>query len=270
MRMNRHLAAAGLSCTLALALAGAAQAQDEAPLCTDRPTKANATCTVPAGRWQIESDAFNITRNTGGGVRQTTTILANPYLKYGLTGGVDLQANWSPRVVARTTDRATGLSSRTTGVSDLILRAKVRAYAGDTASVSLIPFVKAPTASRGLGNDRWEGGVAAPMSFSLADSWTLTLGPEVDLLADADGRGRHAALINLVNIARPVTGRLTLAGEVWSSLNFDPAGTVRQYSADVAAVYLLSPRVQLDVGANFGLNRKTPDAQVYAGVSTRF
>jgi hypothetical protein len=28
--------------------------------------------------------------------------------------------------------------------------------------------------------------------------------------------------------------------------------------------------LQLDAGANFGLNRQTPDIELYAGVSTRF
>ena len=40
--------------------------------------------------------------------------------------------------------------------------------------------------------------------------------------------------------------------------------------ADVAIAYLLRPTLQLDLGANFGLNRLTPDEQVYVGLSTRF
>jgi hypothetical protein len=34
--------------------------------------------------------------------------------------------------------------------------------------------------------------------------------------------------------------------------------------------HLLSNSVQLDAGANFGLNHKTPDVELYAGVSKRF
>jgi hypothetical protein len=33
--------------------------------------------------------------------------------------------------------------------------------------MALIPFVKLPAASRGLGNDKVEGGVALPIGFSL-------------------------------------------------------------------------------------------------------
>ena len=39
----------------------AAPAED--PICTDRPTKANLACTVPAGRIQVEADAVNWTTN---------------------------------------------------------------------------------------------------------------------------------------------------------------------------------------------------------------
>jgi hypothetical protein len=34
--------------------------------------------------------------------------------------------------------------------------------------------------------------------------------------------------------------------------------------------YLLNKEVQVDAGANFGLNRQTPDVELYAGVSKRF
>ena len=53
-------------------------------------------------------------------------------------------------------------------------------------------------------------------------------------------------------------------------MEFDPAGTERQLSADIAASWLATSRVQLDIGANFGLNRATPDADLYLGVSRLF
>lgn len=39
-----------------------AQAPQEPPLCTDRPTRANAVCTVPKGEVQIEADVFSYAR----------------------------------------------------------------------------------------------------------------------------------------------------------------------------------------------------------------
>ncbi|MEW5686865.1 MAG: transporter [Pseudomonadota bacterium] len=264
---------AGVSGGLLLAFAAdAAQAQeaDIAPICTDRPTKANSTCTAPAGAWQVESDLANYTRNRAGGVRSETTYVVNPYLKYGLNDRMDLQVSWAPYIRAEAKDMASGAKASDSGSGDLYVRLKAKVWSGGSGSAAIIPFVKAPLASRGFGNDEWEGGVAAPVSFALPDSVTLTFGPELDVLADADGSGRHVAVVNLVNVARPLSDRVSLIGELWSSFNFDPAGTVRQYSADVAMTYLVTPVVQLDVGANFGLNRNTPDAQLYAGVSTRF
>ena len=90
------------------------------------------------------------------------------------------------------------------------------------------------------------------------------------MLADADGHGRHIALVNLVNLSGTLAPRLTLAGEVWSNVNFEPSGTLNQASADAALAYLVSEDCQLDVGANFGLNKNTATTEFYAGVSLRF
>lgn len=251
----------------ASSLAATAAWADEAPICTDRPTKANGVCTVPQGAWQVEADAVNWTQVKASGVKAETTAVAATTLKYGLTETSDLQISWTPYVEARV--RGPGVDDKTDGVGDVWIRYKTRVYAGDKATVVLLPYVKIPTASKGLGNDEVEGGVAVPISFSLTGA-TLTFGPQVDLLLDADGDGRHAALTNVVNLARPVTKKLSLIGELWTSTNFDPADTVTQVSADVAAAYLVAPTLQLDAGANFGLNRHTPDAQLYVGVSKRF
>jgi len=74
--------------------------------------------------------------------------------------------------------------------------------------LALIPFVKLPTAKRGIGNRKVEGGLAVPVSFGLGGI-TATLGPEADLLADGDGGGRHVALVNLINLSGTVAPRLT-------------------------------------------------------------
>jgi hypothetical protein len=260
-----------LGCGLA-AIAGDAAAQGEtvAPICTDRPTKANATCTVPTGAWQIESDVGSYTRDTQPGTRTETFNWVNPTFKYGLNDTMDLQLNWSPQLRVRSTDRASGQRQTLNGAGDVTLRLKARFHEGERASVAVIPFVKAPTARQGIGNDKWEGGIAVPVGLALPNHFSLTFGPELDLLADSDGSGHHPALINLVNLARPLSQRSTLAVELWSSINYDPAQTIRQSSADLALTYLVTPVLQLDLGANFGLNDATPDAQVYLGFAHRF
>jgi hypothetical protein len=63
---------------------------------------------------------------------------------------------------------------------------------------------------------------------------------------------------------------LTLSAELWGMWDWDPAGTTRQASVDGSAAYLLNKAVQLDAGANLGLNRQTPDVEIYAGFSIRF
>ena len=246
-----------------------AQAAEEPALCTDRPTKANAVCTVPAGKVQLETDLVNWTRTSVGGVRTDVILYSNPYLKLGLGENTDIEANIAPYVEVRT--KAGGTTSSIGGDGDLTLRLKQRLTdPAKQVQLGLVPFVKVPTAKRGIGNREFEGGLAVPVQVSLPGSVTLTFGPELDLLLDSDGSGRHLQAVGIVNLGKPVTSKLTLYGEFFTAQNFDPAGTVRQYSLDAAATYALTPKVQLDIGGNFGLNRATPDTQLYVGISTRF
>jgi Putative MetA-pathway of phenol degradation len=251
------------------AFAQATDAGESAPLCTDRPTKATAVCTVPAGAVQLETDLPSWTRNDDGGVRSDVILYANPTLKLGLGANTDVQVNWAPYVSVRT--RSGGVVGRTEGVGDVYVRVKQRLTNADSKlQIGIVPYVKAPTARSGIGNRKWEGGLVVPIQYSLPGGVTLTAAPEIDALADADGRGKHVQLIGALNIGKTLTSKLTAYAEVWTAQNYDPAGTVRQYLADVALAYLATPTLQFDVGGNFGLSRATPDAQIYFGVSTRF
>jgi hypothetical protein len=246
----------------------AARADDASPICTDRPTKSNSPCTVPEGMWQLETDIGNFTHDAHAGDSTDTLYFVNPYLKYGIGTHTDIEVNWAPSILERTTTDDKRHVTR--GEGDLYVRLKSNFYSGDVVSVSIIPFVKAPTASHGIGNGQWEGGVAMPISVAIKGGFTLLLGPELDALADADGRGHHVAVTNLFNLSHALTRKLSIAVEYWRQDNPDPSGHVKQESGDVALSYAVSPALQLDVGANTGLNKATPNEQVYFGLSYRW
>lgn len=244
-------------------------ATDPGPICTDRPTKSNAACTVPEGMVQVEADLFSWTRIATGPARADVLVYTNPVVKYGLGANSDIQFNFAPLVEVRTGAGGQPINQR--GVGDLTLRFKQRLTRPDDAvQVALLPFVKAPTAERGIGNGEWEGGLIVPVQIPVGAA-TLTLVPQLNLLADALAPdNRHIEFQGVANLAYPIATRTTLAVELWTSQNWDPAGTVRQYSADTAVSYLLNNELQVDLGGNFGLNQATPDVQLYIGVSARF
>lgn len=253
----------------ALAQPAVAKVPDPGPICTDRPTKSNAACTVPQGKVQVEADLFSWTRIGAGPVRTDVLLYSNPTLKYGLGPDSDIQLNIAPLVEVRS--RAGGQTASRTGVGDLTLRFKQRLTGPEAAAqVALMPFVKVPTARTGIGNGEWEGGVIVPVQLPLGKA-TLTLVPQLNLLAGALApEDRHIEFQGVANLAWPIAGRAVFAAELWTSQNGDSAGTERQYSADAAVSYLIGKDLQFDIGGNFGLNSATPDVQLYAGISARF
>jgi hypothetical protein len=243
-------------------------------LCTDRPTKSTGPCTIDAGHWQVESDVYNWTQQSVGGVTTDTELFTNPTLKLGLTNTLDFEVNIAPYERVTVHDSTTGLTTRASGVGDLFLRAKwaLKGDDGGSFGLALVPFIKVPTAPSSIGNGQVEGGLVVPVQFNLPNSLQLLFDPEVDVLADAVGSGHHANTIGLVSLSYPVSKTVTLSAELWGDANFDPSGTVTQASFDLGAAWIpaKAPNFQLDGGVNLGLNKATPGVQAYFGVSHRF
>ncbi len=257
----------------ASAATGGAAPADAGPsaICTDRPTKVFSTCAVDTGHLQLETDLFNGSFLRVGGVTTDTYLATNPTLKYGLFKNVDVEVNIAPYEVVRTHDKF-GNESSLGGVGDLYLRAKWAAFSSSDGkfALSVIPYVKLPTARDGIGNGGVEGGSAVALSYKLTDKLTLAASPELDAYQDGAGDGRHLNHIEVVNLGYSLPHNVTVYGELWGDWNYDPDGTTRQYSADVAAAWVLHNTLQLDAGLNFGLNRETPGVQAYFGVSQKF
>jgi len=238
-------------------------AADEA-ICADRPSKSTGECTVPAGRWQVETGLIDWSHDRSSDL----TAVASSLVKVGVNDHADIELGLTPFESLRTNATHHQVSS----FGDLVARVKYR-LTPDSApvQVAIDPFVKLPTANRRLGNGKVEGGLLVATSAPLGKSGlTLSLDPELDILADADGHGRHASMIQVLNLGAPLNRKISVSAELWSQWNWDPAGTRRQESADGSIAYLPSNNLQLDAGANFGLNRQTPDVELYSGVSVRF
>ena len=264
------------SAVLAMVLfvgAGQARAEGLRPLCPDRPSKGTSACTVDAGHVQVEADLANLTHDASGGVTTDVWVFANPTLKLGVTDAFDIEANLAPYVLIRTHDRTSGARTSQSGIGDLFLRAKLNlaGNAGGAFGLALEPYVKAPTAPQGVGDGAWEGGLLAPVSYTLPMGWSLGLTPEADLIANGSGSGRHLAVALPVGLGHAI-GPIAATFELWTSQDFDPTRTTRQYSLDLAAAWQppRQPNLQLDGGVNLGLNSATPDVQVYVGVARRF
>jgi hypothetical protein len=253
---------------VALAAPVVARADDD-QICADRPTKAYAPCTVPQGRWQVEAGLVDGAFLRQDGVTTDTWTGPEPTLKYGLTDRIDLEADLPLYVNQRTHDG--GESSTIDGIGDLTLAAKVALTGSDGAvTAALRPFVKVPTASpRELGDGGVEGGLIAPVQWKLSDAWTLYASPELDI-DHSDGGGVHVETVQVAGVQRQLGKSLQLAAELWGDWTFEGGGRLSEASFDLAAAYVIGKDLQLDGGVNLGLNRATPGAEVYVGVSRRF
>jgi len=241
--------------------------------CTDRPTKSNLPCTVDAGHFQYEADVINWTHNNTGNTVQDTYLYPNPTFKLGLTNNSDLELNIAPLETITTHNKITGVNTNQTGNGDLYTRVKYNLIGNDSGDIAatLLPYVKIPTAEPGIGNKTFEEGLIVPVSFALPHNFSLLFDPEVDNLKNANDGGHHGNYQGLVNVSHTVFNNdITAYGELWSDINEDPAGHVTQTSLDFAVTWLVRPTLQLDIGANVGLNPETPGFQAYTGISQRF
>src|SRR5437764_9069148 len=117
MRGRLHMIAAML-----LATATAAAAADEQPICADRPSKSTGPCTVPEGKWQIETGLIDWTRDSSDGVHTDTTAWGNTAVKYGISSNADLELWVTP--LETLSVHGAGLSEHHSSFGDTLVRVK--------------------------------------------------------------------------------------------------------------------------------------------------
>ena len=240
------------------------------PICTDRPGKGSAICAAPKGHWQVEITLADWSLTKTGAKRERELDLGETAIKYGLSDRLHIEVTLPSYVIKAR--RSEGAHSRDSGFNDVKL--KVKQELTDPKSdfaAALYPFVKLPTASRRIGNTKVEAGLIVPLDLSFgASPWSLSAAPEIDAVPDGDGHGYHASMTQQASLNLQATKALALSAELWGKWEWEHGQTSRLASIDGSAAYQLSSELQIDGGANFGLNRDTADIEVYGGVSMRF
>lgn len=241
---------------------------------TDRPDQTESAYTVDAGHYQLEMTFFDYTydrHNPTGAVSDADALSIAPVnLKVGLLNNADLQLLFDPYISEKTVE--TSRVERRRGVGDLQTRLKINLWGNDggTTALALMPFVKFPTNSDGLGNDEVEGGLIVPLAVALPGAWGMGLMTEFDFNEDVENAGDlRTDFINSVTFAHPIAGDLNGYVEFFSKITegfkSDWIGMV-----DAGLTYGLTEDIQLDAGINVGVTRAADDFNPFCGLSVRY
>ncbi len=241
-------------------------------LTTDRPDQTEGAFTVPKGWFQFETGFANYSRRLDTDHRNETWIWGEVNAKYGITNDVDFQLLWQAYSTMRhkgNSEDADYMGSYKEGVADLVVRLKYNVVGNDGGpfAMSLLPFVKIPTAKHKIGNDMWEGGLAVNTEVDLGSGFTLGNSLIGNVSADSDDTLYFRPVATCV-LGYGITDRLSCYAEVYTSWQVD-SERYWQTSFDAGLGYALTDDMIFDVGANWFF-RGDEAINPFVGLSWRF
>lgn len=243
-----HRMAARIAVLAFAAVTAPAFADDFVP---GRPGNTESPISVPAGRWQLETEIGGYAHGSGG---KSWSALQSD-IRYGLADGWDAEAIVSPFVGEDAGgDRESGFGDTT-----LRLRHTFVGQDGDGPAFALIGFVTLPTATNHQGDGAVEGGLIGTGTFSLNDRDGVTYTAGAAAVSD---QGRYKSdVFGGVNLTHQFTDKIAAYGELFADRSEgQTAGTI-----DVGATYLCDPRTQLDAGVDLGITHAADDARFFLG-----
>ena len=242
----------------------------ERDLCTDRPGLGTPACTVDKGRVVVEVGLADWTRDDSGGARTDTTLFGDALVRIGVSDSTEVQLGLTSLGYQRMRDA--GGVTRATRVGDAFVGIKVNLANPDGShfSAALLPNATLPTGRSPIGTGDWGAGLVVPLSYEFTDTVQLQASPQINAAVDEDGNGRHASYGTTVGLGFDLSKSVSGALEYQGIRDDDPSGHTTQSLAGLSFAWQPSDNLQFDIGSNAGLNRNTPDIEVYTGISKRF
>lgn len=217
-----------------------------------RPGDAESPISVPAGRWQIETEIASA--SLGHGRDRSWSVLQTD-IRYGLAFGWDAEAIISPYVGEEVDgDRGEGLGDTT-----LRVRHTFSGQDGAGPAFALIGFITLPTGTNGQSDGAVEGGLISTGAFSLSSADGLTYTAAV--AAVSDGGEYTSDVFGGINLTHQFNDRLSAYGELFA----DCEGGETAGAFNIGGAYLSDARTQWDLGVDLGLTRAADNARFFLG-----
>jgi hypothetical protein len=253
----------------------------DGPINTDRPTFTPANTVVPPGRLQFES-GFTYNRQQSSTTSNNLYDLPELAMRYGLMDRVEFRIFWEGPTIASPPSSRGRRGTRLGGSSDMEVGIKWQLFAGDKdrkwiPTTALITSAIAPTG----GNSPLSSGVAEPYinliyGWGLSEKLTLAgstgyLGmrqqpvPASHLPADSFQRF-HQSVVAFYTVGK----RTTLFYEWYVLMYTNATNNLPNHFMDGGVLYRLTPNIQIDLRAGFGLSGRPDDFFTGTGVSFRF
>lgn len=244
---------------------GVASAAEDEGIVTDRPDFVESSKVVGLGHFQIETSV--LAERARSEAMRIRTLSTPTLLRYGVSDTVELRLETDGRIVERTS--APGATRSTAaGYADTALGVKwhVLDEAAGMPSVGVLLHADLASGSNGFKGEGVRPSLRAALEWDLAHDFSLGLMPGVGVERNDAGARYRYGILGLV-LGKELTPQTRAFVELAAPkiARAVDGGTVSSF--DTGAAWLLSPRCQLDFMVSFGLNRRTPDVAVTAGVS---
>lgn len=270
---NRNGVRRLIALALMSAVAGPAFAEDKLrDFCGDRPGLGTPACTVDPGHLQAEIGIGDWTLDRQPDSRIDSIAVGDVTLRYGIGSSTELRFDLTAYNHDRTRDRTSGAIDRASGIGDVTIGIKqnLKNPDGSGFSVALLPYATLPTAKASIGAGDWGAGLIVPVNYALTNALSLEVTPRIDAAVDGDGHGRHLAYGSVIGLQAKLSEKAGIAAELQAIRDQDPDGHTTQALAGLSFSYLAQEQMQFDVGANAGLNRNSPDIEIYFGIARKF
>ncbi|MFI5458572.1 MAG: transporter [Isosphaerales bacterium] len=257
------------------------QEDPDGPISTDRPTFTPANTVVPPGRLQFES-GFTFNSLKTATTRSTLYGLPELAMRYGLMNRVEFRAYWPGQTWEQTQSRPGGPWRTGGGLSDMEVGFKWQLFAGDTKrkwipTTALITSITAPTGGTSpFSSESVEAHVNLIYGWALTEKLTLAGSTGYEGLRQRPAAGSvertdsseryHQSLVAFFS----ATARTTLFYEWYILMSTNAADNRPTHFMDGGLLYRLTPNMQLDLRAGFGLSGRPDDFFTGVGFSVRF
>lgn len=233
---------------------------------TDRPDFTEGTQTVEAKHFQIET-GYTYTSNDDGGVERQDHVAPEFLLRAGLLDDLEFRFFWEGYAWSDTETSAgtDGIS----GTTDISLGFKHHMYDQDgwIPHFAVIAELGVPSGSKAFTADDSETALKLLWAYDVTDETGIA--GNLNFASVIGEEERFLEISNSLSVATSLTEEI---GGYFEYYGFYPADSVVETSTHYlngGFTYAVTPDLQLDIRAGFGVNEAADDFLAGAGISFR-